>query len=152
MALKPDRNVTDWVLGYKASAAASRGGLVSVSTPTSGVGLNGVGVAGYVANPSGAQVLGVLLDDVNDYGAKLNRNPYKDEVNVGGAVGIGKQGWVVTNMVYPGVNPTAGQAAYLGHSGYFTNVQTPVQAPKVGRFETSKDEDGYVKVSINIPL
>lgn len=151
MSLKPDRNLTKWVFGYKGTAAADRGGVVSISTPSSGHGLDGVGVAAYVANPSGAIPLGVLLDDVVDYGDKLNRDPYRESVNVGGAVSIGSEGWVVTNMVYPGVTPTAGQAAYLGQSGYFTNVQA-TGAPKLGRFETSKDEDGYLKVSLNIPL
>lgn len=150
--LKPDRNLTQWVFNYKSAAAAVQGGLVSATTPASGVGANGPGVAGYAASPSGAHVLGVLLDDVEVLDPKLDRNHYKEVVGVGDQVSIGSEGWVVTDMVYPGVDPVAGQSAYLGHSGYFTNVQTPVQAPKVGRFETSKDEDGYVKVSINIPL
>lgn len=151
--LKPDRNLTQWVFNYKAgTSAATKGGLVSASTTASGVGANGPGVAEYVANPSGAFVLGVLLDDVEVLNANLDRNHYKEVVGTGDQVSIGSQGWVVTDKVYPGVTPTAGQTAYLGHSGYFTNTQTPAQAPKVGRFETSKDEDGFVKVSINIPL
>lgn len=150
--LKPDRNLTQWVFNYKAGAAATKGGLVSASTSASGVGANGPATASYVTNPSGAFVLGVLLDDVEVLHAMLDRNHYKETVGVGDQVSIGSEGWVVTNMVYPGVNPTAGQSAYLGQSGYFTNVQTPAQAPKVGRFETSKDEDGFVKVSLNIPL
>lgn len=150
--LKPDRNLTQWVFNYKSAAAATKGGLVSASTSASGVGANGPGVASYVANPSGAFVLGVLLDDVEVLDSRLDRNHFKEVVGVGDQVSIGNQGWVVTDMVYPGVSPTAGQAAYLGHSGYFTNTQTPAQAPKVGRFETSKDEDGFVKVSLNIPL
>lgn len=150
--LKPDRNLTQWVFNYKSGAAATKGGLVSASTSASGVGANGPATASYSANPSGAHVLGVLLDDVEVLHADLDRNHYKEVVGVGDQVSIGSQGWVVTDMVYPGVTPTAGQTAYLGQSGYFTNVQTPAQAPKVGRFETSKDEDGFVKVSINIPL
>jgi len=153
MSLKPDRELTKWEMGYKAgSVAAAKGGLVSASTPSSGNGLDGVGVATYAANPSGAFVLGVALDEVVDYGDKLIRNPYAETVNINGALSIGKEGWVVTDMIYPGQSPTAGQTAYLGHSGYFSNAQSPAQAPKVGRFETSKDEDGYAKVSLNIPL
>jgi hypothetical protein len=150
--LKADRNLTQWVFNYKAGAAATMGGLVSSTTSASGVGANGPGTASYVANPSGAFVLGVLLDDVEVLDPKLDRNPFREVVGVGDQVSIGSEGWVVTDMVYPGVSPTAGQAAFLGQSGYFTNVQTPAQAPKVGRFETSKDEDGFVKVSLNIPL
>ncbi len=150
--LKSDRNLTDWVFGYKATADAEKGGLVSVVTPSSGVGFDGVGVAGYAASPSGVQVLGVLLDSVVTYNSREPRNHYKQEVNVNSQVSIGRQGWVVTNMIYPGVDPSAGDVAYLGHSGYFTNSQSPAQAPKVGRFETSKDEDGYAKITLNIPL
>lgn len=153
MALKPDREFTKWEMGYKAGAvAAVKGGLVSATTPTSGVGYNGVGVATYAANPSGAQVLGVALDEVVDYGAKLARNPYAETVNLNGQLSIGSEGWCVTDMVYPGQTIVAGQAAFLGQSGFFSNVQVPAQAPKVGRFETAKDEKGFVRVSLNIPL
>lgn len=151
MALKADRNLTQNVFGYKMNVEATEGGLVSQSTASSGVGFDGVGVCDYVANPSGAQVLGCLLDNVVDYGAKHPRNHYKNESNVGSQVAIGKEGWVVTDWVYPGVTPVAGDPAYLGQSGYVTNVQA-TGAPKVGRFETSKDEDGFVKLSLNIPL
>lgn len=152
MSLKADRDLKQWVFNYKSAAAATKGGLVSASTPASGVGANGPGVAGYVVNPSGAHVLGVLLDDVEVLDARLDRNHYKEVVGVGDQVSIGSEGWVVTNMVVPGLTITAGQSAYLGQSGYFSNVQSPAQAPKVGRFETSQDEDGFVKVSLNIPL
>ena len=150
--LKPDRNLTQWVFNYQAGAAASMGGLVSASTTASGNAANGPGVAEYVTNPSGAFVLGVLLDDVEVLNSYLDRSPYREVVNVGDQVSIGKEGWVVTNMIVPAITVTAGQTAYLGQSGYFTNVQSPAQAPKVGRFETSKDEDGFAKISINIPL
>lgn len=152
MSLKADRDLSKHVFGFKASAVATKGGFVSVATPSSGVGLDGVGVASYAASPSGAHVLGVLLDDVEDLGSRTPRNHYKESVNLNSQVGIGSEGWVVTDFVYPGVTPAAGDPAYLAHSGYVSNVQTPAQAPKVGRFETSKDEDGFVKVSLNIPL
>lgn len=151
MSLKADRDFAKHAFGYKSAAVATNGGLVSVSTASSGVGLDGVGVAAEVANPSGAQVLGVLLDNVEDLGTRLPRNHYGENVNVGDQVSIGSEGFCVTDKVYPGVTPAAGDSAYLGQSGYFTNAQA-TGAPKVGRFETTKDEGGFVKVSINIPL
>lgn len=149
--LKPDRNLTQWVFNYKAGAVGEMGGLVSSSTPASGVGANGPATASYLANPSGAFVLGVQLDNVIVLDERIDRNRYKESVAVGDQVSIGSEGWVVTDRVYPGVTPVAGTSAYLGASGYFTNVQAS-GAPKVGRFETSKDESGFVKVSLNIPL
>lgn len=151
MTLKPDRDLAKHVFGYKMSTEASPGGLVSVATAVSGVGLDGDAVAEYAAVPSGVQVLGVLLDEVEDLGTRLPRNHYKESVDTGDQVSIGSEGWIVTDYVYPGVSPSAGDSAYVGHSGYWTNSQD-TEAPKVGRFETSKDEDGFLKVSLNIPL
>jgi hypothetical protein len=148
MALKPDRDFIQWRLDYYMDSTASKGGFASMSTGGSGVAMDdAANKAVYATNPSGAKVLGVLLDDVVDTDVKLRRNPYKEEVQVGGKVSIASRGWCVTNMVYPGVTPTAGATAFLGQSGYVTTVQA-AGAPQVGRFETSKDEDGYVKVSI----
>lgn len=149
--LKPDRNLTQWVFNYKAGAEAEMGGLVSSSVPASGVGANGPATASYLANPSGAFVLGVLLDDVEVLGNKSDRNHYRESVGVGDQVSIGSEGWIVTDRILPNTTPAAGSSAYLGVSGYFSSTQA-TGAPKVGRFETSKDEDGFAKISLNIPL
>jgi hypothetical protein len=53
-------------------------------------------------------------------------------------------------MVYPGTTPSGGNPAYLSHSGLLTPTLVANVTPLVGRFETAKDEDGYVKVSINL--
>lgn len=153
MALKPDRIYTETVLDYFMDEVADRGGVVSISTGGSGVAMDSaLQLATYKANPSGAAAIGVLLQDVKSYDlTKTHINWNKSEVNKGGKVAILKKGQVTTNMVYPGVSPTAGQKAYLGQSGYFTNVQAN-SAPQVGDFVTTKDEDGYVRVNVNLPL
>lgn len=151
--LKPDRIYTETVLDYFMDEVADRGGVASISTGGSGVAMDtSLQLATYKANPSGAKAIGVLLQDVRNYDlTKTHRNFHKSEVNKGGKVAILKKGQVTTNMVYPGVDPAAGDPAYLGQSGYLTNVQAN-SAPKVGDFVTSKDEAGYAKVNVNLPL
>ena len=51
-------------------------------------------------------------------------------------------------MLAAGQTPTAGTDAYYDAAGKFTTVST--NSAKVGRFLSSKDSDGYVKVDINI--
>lgn len=151
MALKPDRNQIEWDISRYMNEAAVAGGIASVSTNGSGVAMDGAAnVVTYAANPSGKVVAGILLGDIEVYPAKLERNFYRDSNPVNSKVALLTKGWVVTNMVYPGTTPTVGAVAYLGASGYLTPTQA-AGAPVVGRFETSKDENGYSKVSINIP-
>jgi len=77
-------------------------------------------------------------------------NEHKDEMQKGSKVTICRAGWVTTNMIEAGVTPTAnGQKAYLGVSGLLTT--TAGVNPEVGEFQSTKDEDGYAKVYINLP-
>lgn len=147
MALKPDRDFIQWRLDQYMHSTAERGGFVSMVSAGSGVAMDdSANVVEYAADPSGAKVVGVLLDDVVDNPQKLRRNPYTEEVQVSGKVSIASEGWFVTNMVDPAVSPVAGEAAYLGASGLVTNSAAQL-GQQVGRFDTSKDEDGYVKIS-----
>ena len=61
----------------------------------------------------------------------------------------------MTNRIYPGTTPTAGQNAYIAHSGYIANSAVVSDdsaiSSLVGRFLSTKDEDGYCKVSVNLP-
>lgn len=152
MALKPDRHLADTNITFYMNEVAERGGAVVLNTGGSGVALDpSVNVATYASNPSGRVVLGLLVSEVvNKDLTKTHLNYYKEEVQRGQKVTILQKGYLVTNMVYPGVNPLAGSGAYLHLSGYLTHLQT-ASTPLVGRFESSKDEDGYVKVSVNLP-
>ena len=77
----------------------------------------------------------------------------------GGKVTLLRKGWVVTNQIDPGVTPTAGQTAYVGPSGYINNTQKNPQINRkvyngglvIGEFASTKDEDGYAKVYVNLP-
>lgn len=154
MAIKGDRHVVADDISYFMSEVASRGGVACMSTAGSGVALDqSAAVATYDATPSGAVPLGMLMNDmVNVDQTRQHINFHKDEVQLGGKVCLMREGWAVTNMVYPGTTPTAGQTAYLQHSGYVTpTTQGDAATPKVGQFLSTKDEDGYAKVYIKLP-
>jgi hypothetical protein len=154
MALKPDRVCLDYSIDYFLDEVQERGKCLVLSTGGSGVSNDNVAhMATAAAAPSGKVPLGVLLNDmVNVDLSKYHLNHHKDEVQKGGKVTILKKGQVTTNMIYPGTTPTAGAAAYLGASGYFTPTAVAGNGnPVVGRFDTSKDENGFAKVSINLP-
>jgi hypothetical protein len=58
----------------------------------------------------------------------------------------------VTDQVVSGVTPVAGDPAYLGPLGQFTNTQPGGNAgAQVGRFLSAKDEKGFAKVEVNLP-
>lgn len=150
MALKGDRNELDTEITYFMNETASRGVLVSVSTQGSGAAMDSASaVATVAADPSGKAPLGVLLNDVvNIDQTRQHLNWHKDEVQQGGKVTILSKGFVVTDKISG--TPTAGQLAYLAASGNVSATQA-TGAPAVGRFLSTKDADGYAKVSVNLP-
>ena len=156
MALKADRHELAPDISFFMDEVASRGGSACISTGGSGAALDQAGAkVSYVADASGAVPAGLLLNDmVNLDLTRQHINWHKDEVQKGGKVTLLTQGNVVTNMIYPGDTPTAGGLAYVAHSGYIAAANkdsTLGQASVVGRFISTKDEDGYVKVAINLP-
>jgi hypothetical protein len=152
MALKPDRRILDTRIDYFMNAVAEDGGVPVIANIGSGASMdNALQTATYAANPSGRVALGILLNNVvNKDLVKTHLNFYRDEVQVGGKVTILEKGYVVTDFLVPGLTISGGQTAYLGASGRLTNTQAN-SAPVVGRFETNVDEDGFVKVSVNLP-
>ena len=156
MALKADRHELATDISFFMDEVASRGGIACISTGGSGAALDQAGAkVSYVADASGAVPAGLLLNDmVNLDLTRQHINWHKDEVQKGGKVTLLTQGNVVTNMIYPGDTPTARGLAYVAHSGYIAAANkdsTLGQASVVGRFISTKDEDGYVKVAINLP-
>jgi len=152
MALKPDRVCIDYAIDYFLDEVQERGKVVVLSTGGSGVSNDQVAHAVTCAvNPSGRVAVGVLLQDFVDVDlSKYKLNQHKDERQKGSKCAILRKGQITTNMIYPGVSPTAGAVAYVGASGYFTSVNY-AGSVVAGRFDTSKDEDGFAKVSINLP-
>lgn len=160
MALKADRDVKKTDVSFFMTATAERGGIVSTLNPGSGVAMDqGEAAVQYKANPSGALVLGLLLQDVvNKDLTQTPQNFFKDEAQVNTKVCILKDGWVVTDQVLTGHSPSAGTPAYVAHSGKIatTDVATDhVNAAtyagrKVGHFLSQKDQNGFAKVMITL--
>ena len=149
MALKPDRIESYTDISFFCDTVSERGGVVSHITGGSGVSMDDANsVVRYAANQSGTKPAGLLLNDVVNIDlTRQHINWNKDEMQVGGKVTLLRQGQVTTNMV-AAVTPAIGEDAYYGASGLFTNVST--NSVKVGRFLSTKDVNGYVKVDINI--
>jgi hypothetical protein len=150
MALKGDRHELDTEVTYFMNETASKGVVVSVSTQGSGSAMDSsAALATVAANASGAAPLGVLLNDVVDIDqTRQHLNWHKDEVQKGGKVTILTKGFIVTDKISG--NPTAGSTAYLANSGLISTTQA-TGASAVGRFLSTKDADGYAKVSVNLP-
>lgn len=151
MALKPDRIELLTDISYFMSTTGVRGGVVSVSTASTGVGVamdDANAVVAYANDPSGAYPVGVLLNDVVNLDlTRQHINWHKDEVQVGGKVAVLRNGQVTTNNING--SPAAGQTAYV-HSGGNISATQETGAVAVGQFLSAKDSDGYAKVSINV--
>jgi hypothetical protein len=153
MALKTDRSHGASDISFFANAVAERGGVMTLSTAGSGAAMDQAGaVVAYSVDPSGKEPIGVLMGDVVNYDLTRQKvNVYKEETQLGGKVTLWTQCVVNTNMIKTGITPAGGNIAYLSGSGLLTNVNIgSVQTPRVGKFLSTKDEDGYCKVSINV--
>ena len=161
MALKGDRYELETDVSYFMNEVAERGGVATLSTAGSGAALDqSAALVTYAAAQSGAIPVGILLNDmVNIDQTRQHINFHKNEMQQGGKVTLLRKGWVVTNFIDPGDTITAGQTAFVGPSGYITNSQTTTgglgsdnsAGAFVGRFDSLADEDGYAKVSVNLP-
>ena len=130
-------------------------GFPVISTVGSGAALDqSAQLATYAADPSGKIPLGCLVVDMVDKDlTQFYLNRHKREVQKGQKVPIASVGWVRTNMIEGSV--TSQGTAYLGHSGRVcaSNIGgASYTAPVVGRFEATPDEDGYAKVTFNLPV
>jgi hypothetical protein len=156
MALKADRHELQTDISFFMDEVASRGGIACLSTGGSGAALDqSAALVTYKADASGSVPIGLLMNEmVNLDLTRQHINHHKDEVQKGSKVTLLRKGWVLTDRIYPGHTPSAGDLAYVAHSGYLgdSNVDsTPGQGNVVGRFLSTKDEDGYCKVEIGLP-
>lgn len=156
MALKGDRAVYQTNIRHICDTTGEAGVLMilKATQPTGrGVG-QGINDSAPVAVPctgtpaSGTRVLGVLIDDVKSIDpVTQHRNFQRTDQLVGENVCILTDGWVRTNKVSG--TPAAGDTAYIGTDGAFANSQTN-SIPAVGKFDTSKDTDGYAVVTVKL--
>lgn len=151
MALKPYREIYVDDISFFMNVTAERGLIVVHDSSGSGEALDQA--TAYVAVPTGqapstTAPAGLLLNDVVDVDlTKYPINWHKDEVQKGSKVWLLRHGKVNTNKISG--TPTAGNPAYYTSAGLLTPTD-PGSGPKVGRFLSKKDSDGYAKVEINI--
>lgn len=160
MALKGDRWELYTDMSFFANSVMERGGVVCYSTWGSGAALDqSAALVSYQGSTSGQTVAGLLLQDmVNLDLTRQHPNWYRDEVQIGGKVLCAKKGFWVTNMLTQGSAAIAvGDLAVLTSSGSIMNVPQAnsynwnyAVNPKIGRFESTKDEDGYAKLQLDI--
>ncbi len=153
MALKGDRFEGIHDIKHFMNEVAERGGIAVLSTAGSGAALDqSANLVTYAASPSGKVPVGILLNDmVNKDLTRTHLNQHKNEIQKGGKVTLLKEGYVTTNMIYPGNSPAGGDPAYIANSGFVSNNASPSQVRWVGEFETSKDEDGYATLYVKLP-
>jgi len=160
MALKADRTELDVDISFFYNeGTATRGGIAIIDTVGSGAAMDQARAkVKYASVVPASQPVGILLNDVVNLDlTRQHINWHKDEVQKGGKVTLLKKGTIVTDMVNVaeyGSTVTAGQVAYASSGtvvGQFSNVGTkPTMA--VGRFMSTKDDDGYYKIDINLPM
>ena len=167
MALKGDRYEAITDISFNMNEVAERGGVATISTAGSGAALDqSAALVTYAAVPSGAQPVGVLMCDmVNVDQTRQHINWHKDEMQKGSKVRLLMEGFCVTNYIDPGVTPAAGDPAYVGPSGYIRNTGgvgttdrggalsgtgASMYGGLIGRFLSTKDEDGYAKVYVKL--
>lgn len=110
-------------------------------------------IVGYAANPSGKYPAGVLFHTVEDYDtSKIPQNfQNHNVVPVNSKVTLVRQfRGMVNNLHAASTGSMAyGVPAYVGPNGNYTTVSTSGW-PRVGRFESGVDSDGFVEISVNI--
>ena len=152
MALKTDRYEMQTDISFFMTSVAERGGVASLVTGGSGAAMDqGVAIVSYAANPSGVRPIGILLNDVKNYDlTRVRVNPYRNEVQVNGKVTLLRKGYVVTNLIQGA--PVAGGNVFIGQSGNLATSNIANNALVIGTFLSSKDQDGYAKVEVNLPV
>lgn len=156
MTLKPQRNIIHDNNSFFMNHVATAGGVVCYSTAGSGVAMDQAeALVEYAPPTSGsANVVGLLLEDVvNKDLTDTSQNYYKTEVQKGGKVTLVFRGEVTTDYLHSGITVSAGDTAYLHNDGRITNDQTALGAafsPQVGKFLSTKDENGYAKVLVDL--
>lgn len=157
MALKADRHELDTDISFFYNeGTAERGGVVVLDTVGSGAALDQAGAkVKYAVATNALFPVGILLNDVVNLDlTRQHINWHKDEVQKGGKVTVLKKGWVVTNLIAG--TPAAGLGAFVddGTAGYIATAAEVADGKyiQIGRFMSTKDEDGYAKVEVNLPM
>lgn len=151
MALRGDRFEDATDITFFMAVAQERGVIVVHSTTGSGSALDQSDALVAVPTgqaPSTTTPAGLLLNDVVNLDlTRQHLNQHKDEVQINSKIRLGRRGWWVSDQISG--SPVAGNTAYYTSLGLLTPTD-PGSGPKVGRFLSKKDNDGFAKVEINI--
>ena len=163
MALKGDRLELQTDVSMFGNSIMTRGGAVCYVTVGSGASMDqSVALVQYSANSSGQVVKGLLLQDMVQLDlTRQHPNYYRDEVQIGGKLAIGVKGyWTTNSIILSNSAIGVGDLAVLCSSGNLTNLPASAEwggsawnkalNPKVGRFISTQDEDGYAKVEVTL--
>lgn len=164
MALKGDRREEVVDVSFFCNDVVTRGAVLVYGpgggsgtgvTAGSGIALDDANqVASVAGNPSGLIPAGLILNNqVSIDQTRQHINYQRDEMIAGGKCALLRKGWVVTNNITG--TPVGGNKAYLTANGNLTPTKSSTggtaATPIVGEFMSSLDQDGYAKVSINLP-
>ena len=147
MALRPDRqeHLTD--LSFFMNEVAERGLICTHLTGGSGAAMDDSNAVVQVATATSEDPAGLLLNDVVNIDlTRQHLNYNQDEVQIGSKVLLLRRGTIVTDQVDASVI-TVGGAAHFDANGQFT---TGTASAQVGRFLSTADADGYVKIAVDI--
>lgn len=150
MALKGDRHEFQTDISFFCNDVTERGVILVHGSSGSGASMdNKLAIASLPGTAvSALKPIGLLLNDmVNVNLTRYALNQMKDEMQIGGKCTLLRKGWVVTNMITG--TPVAGDKAYLAANG---KVTPTAGGPAVGAFLSAKDEKGYAKVEVNLPV
>ena len=149
MALKSDRYELQTDISFFYNDGTATRGCAVVHDTTAGSGAAMDQSVNLVKKATSGNPVGILLNDVvNKDLTRTHLNQHKDEVQKGGKVTVLRKGYVVTNAIDG--SPVAGSGAYLSGSSA-GNISMVVSGTQIGAFLSSKDEDGYAKVEVNLP-
>jgi hypothetical protein len=157
MALKGPRTIIETDNTLQCMSATERGVVLMISTAGSGVDLGDFAGQADLVGPSGFEPAGLLLNDIVTIDeTRFHRNWHQLVQTPGERSSLLRKGRVITNMIASGVSPAAGDTAYVTTSNKLTNTVSStggiVATPKVGKFHSKKDENGYATVDINLPI
>lgn len=165
MALKGFRIIgggADTDVSFFMNETCNRGGVAVFSTVGSGEALDQSQALVTMTIPtSGAKPAGLVLDDMVNYDlTRQHINFNRHEVQKGRKISLLRRGVVLTDQVSSGITIAAGDVAYLAAGnatdrGRVTNTVHSTGGvavtPVVGQWLSKPDEDGYAKLSINLP-
>lgn len=152
MAIYGDMEIIETDCLHALDDVAEAGSVLCFKTAGSGFSLGDTsGEVQLAASPSGLKVAGILMHPmVNVDETRYKLNFYKNEAQITEPCEFMKKGWMVTNKVTG--SPTLGDKAYLTANGVVTPTKVNDAAtPLVGEFGGAKDENGYVKLVVNLP-